>query len=288
MEMPRGIVRYLRTKTRPARHGLTMWLVIVFVRLIRTVPHTWAICAGRALGVLTGRLAWRVRRLSARSLGLARLPTPPSVDQCWADLGQRLAEFARMEQMLCRVVVDQETLSLLQEGMTGSVGTLVATAHLGHWELMAAALVRHGFPVHAIASHSNTILHRWLAKERARFGVRTLHRNGGARRALAHLNQGTPVVVFVDQVSSGKKRECHFLGHPAFGSVTYQRLLRLSHANGLLVWNTRDSDGIYHIKARRIPDGVDHGSWLDRQLENLIEATPEQWVWLHDRWTAIP
>ena len=239
---------------------------------------------GRTMGVFLGRVAWRTRRVSAQSLRRAHLEFRPSVDKCWADLGQRLAEFACMERMLHRVEMDSETRDLLQEAMARPVGTLVATAHLGHWELMAAALVQRGFPVHAIAAESKSVLHRWLEGERRRFGVRTLSCGGGARATLGHLRAGIPVAVFVDLVSRGKRRECQFLGRPAHASLTYERLRRLSNAPGLLVWNTRGGDGRYHIRARKIPDGVASGPWLDRQLEVLVGQVPEQWVWLHDRW----
>lgn len=155
---------------------------------------------------------------------------------------------------------------------------LVATAHLGNWELMAAALARRVTFSAIAAAPKNSPLIRWLARERAALGVRTLS-VGQARTAVRRLHAGETVAVFIDQRTRERSRMVPFLGRPAPTPLTFDRLAALSSAPLLLVWTAR-IDGVHRIFAERVTDleGAMH------RLEVAVRAHPTQWIWLHDRW----
>jgi KDO2-lipid IV(A) lauroyltransferase len=181
-------------------------------------------------------------------------------------------------------------------------GVLVATLHLGNWELMAAALATQGIDFTAVGARPKASpLHRWLTSTRSALGVVVLSPGGGARSAASHLGEGGTVAFFVDQSTGERSRSIQFFHHTAPTPTTYERLLQLTGATPLLVWTARDADGIHRVHAENLPrdtetnlpnSGAGHPSnppilpldWLTARAETLIRTYPTQWIWLHRRW----
>lgn len=202
----------------------------------------------------------------------------PGHSACWADLGRRAAELACARKWVEHVVIDPTAWALFEAAQAQGKGVLVATAHLGNWELMAAALARRvDFAAIAAAPKPSPLI-RWLAATRAALGVRTLT-VGQARQAVARLQAGGVVAVFIDQRTRERSRPIMFMGRPAPTPLTFERLADLSGAPTLLAWTAR-SEGTHHIFAEEI-QGLEDAT---AKLEIAIRAHPTQWIWLHDRW----
>lgn len=283
----------LRRLTRPARHAVAFGGLRLLVGALRRLPVDTALAAGETLGRFIGRFARAERRRLMARLAHA-LPEPPSPDACFADLGRRFAEFACADRLLDRVELAAEDVARFEAARALGRGVLVATAHLGNWELLAAALAARGHPVHAIAARARRgPLHRWLARHRAALGV-VVHAPGSegraevaravvARAVVARLRGGEAVAIFVDQATAERGRPVPFFGRPAPTPVTFERLLARTGAAPLLVWSARGPDGRHRIRV----EALDAGPPLDAvtaRIEALVRAHPAQWVWLHDRW----
>ncbi len=211
---------------------------------------------------------------------LAVLPDPPSVGACWADLGRRVAELANVRRLLGQVVVHGEALSQLERPN----GVIVATAHLGNWELMAAALAARGHPVHTVAARPQSgPLFRWLAAERAALGVHTHPPGGGGRALVKILRAGGSAAVFVDLATRERSREVRLFDRPTPMPRTVERLRELTGADVVFAWTHRE-DGVHHIHLEAVPDPT--LETLAARVEVAVRAWPAQWVWLHDRWPA--
>lgn len=176
------------------------------------------------------------------------------------------------------VIIEPSAWQAFEAAHAAGKGVLVATAHLGNWELMAAALAqRVRFSAIAAAPKPSPLI-RWLATEREALGVRTLS-VGQARTAVRRLAAGEAVAVFIDQHTRERSRMVPFLGRPAPTPLTFDRLAAMSGAPLLLVWTAR-IDGIHRIFAESVPDL--EGAMA--RLEAAVRAHPTQWIWLHDRW----
>lgn len=273
----------LRRLTRPARHAVAYGALRLLVGALRRLPIETALAAGENLGCFIGRLARTERRRLVARLARA-LPEPPSPDDCFADLGRRFAEFACADRLLDRVDLAAEDVARFEAARALGRGVLVATAHLGNWELLAAALAARGHPVHAIGARPRRgPLHRWLARHRATLGVAVHAPGGGARAVVSRLRRGEAVAIFVDQATGERGRPVPFFGRPAPTPATFERLLARTGATPLLVWSARGPDGRHRIRVEALGAGPPLDA-VTARIEALVRAYPAQWVWLHDRW----
>lgn len=264
----------LRRRTRPARHALAYGALRLGVGALRCLPTAVALGLGGALGRLVGLVARRDRARMRAQLA-ARLPDPPPVGQCFADLGRRFVEFALARRLLGDVALDLPT-----PAPPGPL--IVATSHLGNWELLAATLAARGYRVHAIgARRQSGPIFRWLDAERAALGV-TVFAPGDGRRALATLRDGGILAVFVDQRTRERARPIPFLGADAPVPLTLERLRRASGATPLFAWLVRTPDG-HRGAVEPLPEADPLGAAIAR-LEALVREHPRQWVWQHARW----
>jgi KDO2-lipid IV(A) lauroyltransferase len=266
----------LRRLTRPARHALAYVALRLLVFVLRRLPVDLACGVGAGLGRVIGVFARGETRRMSRRLERAGLAVPPGA--CWADLGRRFVELALADAVLPRFDVDTAPLDA---ALAAGRGALVATAHLGNWELMGAALARHGVDVRSIAARPRPgPLSRWLDAERRRLRVRTLPPGGGARATAARLREGGAVALFIDQATGERSRPLPFFGRPAPTPRTAERLRARTGAPLLLAWTRRDPTGRHVVCFEPVTDL----EAATARLETLIRQTPAQWVWIHDRW----
>lgn len=273
----------LRRLTRPARHALAYGALRLLVALLRRLPLDAALATGEALGRLIGACALRERRRMAARLARA-LADPPAPGDCFADLGRRFVELACAERLLDRCLLEPAAVAAFEAARARGRGVLLATAHLGNWELMAAALAARGYPVHAVAARPRGgPLHRWLARRRAALGVSVHPPGGGARAIVDRLRRGEAAAIFIDQATAERGRPIVFFGRPAPTPTTFARLLTRTGATPLWLWSARGADGRHHIRVEALPED-DPLTAATGRLEAAIRAQPTQWVWLHDRW----
>lgn len=278
----------LRRWTRPLRHRLALWGLRRLVALFRRLPVDRALILGADLARLIGWLARGERQRMATRLERA-LPEPPRLGDCWADLGRRFVEFAIAERLLDRVEVPAEAIERFESARHAGDGVLLATAHLGNWELMAAALARRGFRFEAVAAGLKpSPLNRWLTRRRAALGVRT-RAPGEARAIIDRLRAGEAVALFVDQATGERARLIPFFGQPAPTPVTFERLLALTGARPLFIWISHERHRAhprhrYRVHVEQVPPGPRPLDLLTARIEALVRAEPTAWVWVHDRW----
>lgn len=273
----------LRNWTRPLRHWVCALAVKSIQFIFRIVPRSWVRrigeSCGRALGLI---LVDTSRDLEARLSD--SLPTPPTVPELWTDLGRRAAEFLVADRFTDEVILAPDALEIYQQAIAQNRGVLVATAHLGHWELMAAALAERGFGFASIAARPKAgPLGVLLSRHREALNVKTLAPGRGARDAVRRLRKGESVGIFIDQTTSERSRAIPFMGRNAPTPLTFERLLELGDAVPVFIWNYRDGSGRYVVHVEHVPQ-EDSLLWLTRRVESLVRTHPTQWVWLHKRW----
>lgn len=299
----------LRRITRPLRHKALSLLLHFLTWVAARTPLLWCQRGGVLFGLLIRSLSPRLRGRIVDQLQVVQASLPHLTNRGdtlralkdmerahWRDLGRRVGEWLAGERALNLFWATTDTLETLdhayrlaQQGR----GLIVCTAHYGHWELMASWLSQRGYSFLAVASASpRGPFGSWLTRHRARHGVTVIHPQGGARAARRHLQTGGVVALLIDHSTAERSSLYPFLGQLAPHSLTADRLAHSSGSPVLWVSNLRRGDGRYEVIARPIsPDLRESESRAvitlkaHQYLAEQVSESPEQWLWLHQRWT---
>jgi len=218
------------------------------------------------------------------------------VSQVFRHLGLCVAE-------VCTLPTDGETLegmvdiegeALLEERLAAPEGTVWVSGHLGNWELPGAWAAARGVVLHVIAAPVHyPALDRWVRGLRERHGLRVLTpARPDLRRAVEVLRAGGQVAMLIDQRLPGRGIRVPYLGAPAWTTTGAARLARTAGVPVVLVTTTREAAGrhrirfgpLYRIEGAGAAERVT--GLLSRGLEDVVRSRPEQWVWMHDRWSG--
>ncbi|MGQ0642035.1 MAG: lysophospholipid acyltransferase family protein [Gemmatimonadaceae bacterium] len=97
-------------------------------------------------------------------------------------------------------LVDIRGLEHLDAARQLGRGVIVATGHVGNYELGAACVAAMGYPVHGIVEDVEPPILALLEKYRTATGMRTISRNRGARDAYRVLKSGEFLLLVADRV----------------------------------------------------------------------------------------
>ena len=173
----------------------TIWNIIGAVRrLMDVLPHGVALrfgamCAGLA-GAMSRRTVDRAERNCVRAMQVGVTRARSIVRGSYANLGRSVAEFSRMTrhpEITDNVVVHGE--ENLKAALAAGKGAILLSAHMGNWELGAAALARRGFPVNAIGADQRDEFTGRDGEGQAAQRLRAIGKAVAAGKALAHIRQ---------------------------------------------------------------------------------------------------
>jgi KDO2-lipid IV(A) lauroyltransferase len=274
------------------------------VRFFGAMPAERAERMGRGLGRLFRLVSASRRRIAERNLARAYPALPRSAVR---DLARQVfAHFGGLAADLIHTLGEepQETLRRIEvrgeenaraARATGR-GIFFLTAHLGNWELGALTAATLGMPMTVIARPlDNPELEAALRAFRERTGNRVCPKNDAAREILRTLRAGGMIGILADQHAHPPDAAAvPFFGRPA---ATTTAVARFADRCGALVLPTtmvRTAPARYRLEFRapidvgalppeeRSPERLT--ALLTAVTEELVRATPEQWLWLHNRW----
>jgi KDO2-lipid IV(A) lauroyltransferase len=221
---------------------------------------------------------------------------------CYRSLGREAVIAFRLgREPAERVLARSEVLGLdaLLEAARGP-GALLATGHVGNWEVAGGALALRGAPIDAVAVRQrNPLFDRELVANRERLGMRVVYRAGAGAQVLRSLRGGRVPGLLADQDAGPGGIFVEFMGVPAstprgpallalragarlFGAacVVHPGPPRryVVHVEPLDVERTGDVDE----DVRRLTRA--HADFLGR----FVAAAPEQYFWQHKRWKTPP
>ena len=174
------------------------------------------------------------------------------------------------------------------------------TGHLGSWEMAGLAIAALGRETHAIAREfKNPLIQRFLVASRSRAGLNVHPRRGGIRAVAMALKRGQVCLQVVDQNQRLRGVFVPFFGQLASTERAAGRLalrLRVPIYVGAAV---RVGRGFRFrlVLGERIecaPSGDLEAdvqtvmTQVNRALERLVLAWPEQYLWIHDRYRTRP
>ena len=187
----------------------------------------------------------------------------------------------------------------LREALAAGRGGIIACPHLGNWEAGSAVLPALGFtPVYVVARPpKNRPLSAHLQRARLARGIGVLPRRGGLAEAARLLKEGAWIALLPDQRPRKRWVMAPFFGRPARcerGVTALARRLDVplviaacTYTGGPLRFRVRFSKVLMPSDLSGLSAEAST-ALLNRELERLILAAPEQYFWLHDRYRGEP
>lgn len=174
-------------------------------------------------------------------------------------------------------------------------GLLVAACHLGNWEIGAQVLSTWKPVLGAARAMSNPYVHRLMTERKPKFRFRlTTEWFGDPKRFIATLKRGEALALLFDLDARGRGLAVDFFGRPAATHTTVPMLHLVTKAPMCLGCCLRKGPGRFEIVTSELIEHRPTGSKeddvrailtrLNRELEELIRAHPDQFIWGHSRW----
>lgn len=273
-----------------------------FARWCRLLPDPARRAQAQALAWLAGDVLRLRRGVVDRQLAAAfpELATGPRAELA-RGVYRHLA--ATLTEVACgtapgapgapRVIVEPGW-DALDAALAEGRGAIVASAHLGNFELGGRVLAGHCRLLDVVKPLRNRRLDAWLQAERGRHGIGTVTVDGAAPAVLAHLRSGGVVSLLLDQDAGAAGVRIPFLGREA---AAWPGAARFSLQTGCPVvpmGMLRRPDGTHALQVGRPlrpegrpggEDGVrEYTAAISAAVEELVRLAPEQWFWVHRRW----
>ncbi len=215
----------------------------------------------------------------------------------WDNLGRVACEYPHTAQLHRPggpiEVVGAERLDRLRD--SGKIGVLFA-GHLGNWEVIRPILARQRLPVVAVYRAANN---PWVDRlfghgRRNLYGTLVPKGSTGARMMLAAVRSGQSLAVLVDQ-KMNDGIAVPFFGRPAMTATAAVEVarrfgcpivpIRVERLEGARFRLTVEESFEPPRSEDRHADILAGATEINRILESWIRARPEQWLWVHRRWS---
>jgi Kdo2-lipid IVA lauroyltransferase/acyltransferase len=295
-----------RSTLRNAAEFAPAWLV---VQVLRWAPLPLAKGIAAAIFGLGRVLTPRWRQTAQTNLALAFPDWKPerrarAVCECYRNLGRNLLALARLPRLTSLNIghwIRYEGFEHYEEAISKGRGVIFLTAHLGAWELSAAAHALYGHPMWLMVRPlDNPFLDRLVDARRRLFGNRTIRKKDSAREVLAVLRSNGAVGILADQNAGGADGVfVDLFGRKASATKGVAQIAARTGAAvvpGFAVWN--DADQRYVLKfyptvalvdsSDREADLVENTQRCQSAIELAIRDSPGQWLWIHRRWKRQP
>ena len=289
------------------------WMIYILSRGLfaagRIIPAKFGAMKGSLLGSLAFRFSKRERRKAVKNIRMAfgesisEKESRVVARESFRHFGKVLFEVLKIRNLNRKTIEKKfvfEGLDVVTEAIKSKRGIVVATGHIGNWELMGAAAAQLGVPVNVIARQINdNRLNDLVIKLRADAGVKTIVRESAesAKMMLRSLKRGEMLALLIDQDLKTEGVFVPFFGRDAWTPVGAAALAYRSGAvfAAASVHRLEDGKHLVRVKAIDIDDElerdhaiIDATGRATKQLEQWIREKPEQWAWFHDRWKTRP
>jgi len=240
----------------------------------------------------------RLRRAAVRNLEIANLPDQGVIAGMYRSIARMLVTFAKFPSLSrdnVSNVIRYDGIENFKSASARGRGVLVATAHLGNWELSAFAHALMTGPMHIVVRPlDNPRVDALVEQRRALSGNRIISKRDGARDILRALKSGDAVGILIDQNTTLEEGVfVDFFGTPACAGTAFVKLAHHSGAAvipGYALWSEKERRYVLRF-APEIPmtgDVYADTQAIHAHLESVIREHPDQYLWMHRRWKTRP
>lgn len=282
------------------------WLLL---KIIGAMPRPIARFAGVRIASFLVMLQPRLRRYAMQNLRLAfpewserqrRVAYRGMIRQLgW--MGAEFAHFPKYNAKNIERIVLLDGFENFAAAQSRGKGVLFLTGHMSAWELAPFAQALYGYPLHFLVRPiDNVRVDDLVTRYRCASGNIPIEKNNSARAVLKVLGAGGTVGILADHntlLSEGVFVD--FFGIPACTTAGLARFALHTDAAvvpGFLHWDPamRKYRLAFEPAVELIRTGDDvvdvpeNTQRFTRVIENYIRKYPDQWLWLHRRWTTRP
>ncbi len=178
---------------------------------------------------------------------------------------------------------------------------LLITGHFGNWEVIGSLLAVIGYQIDAVARPiDNRLINRWLLSIRERRGLTILSKGESEiERMISAIQTGRKLGLVADQNAGDRGMFVPFFGrmastHKSIGLMAVQYNVTIVCGGARRIGNdsrfellttdiispdewANEKDPLFYVTARYM-----------RAIEDMVEADPDQYLWLHRRWKSRP
>jgi Kdo2-lipid IVA lauroyltransferase/acyltransferase len=270
---------------------------------LRFLPRAAAERLASSAAKLLDRAVPRLRRIARLNLAMAlpeldRAKRESIVDGTFRSIGRLLLAVARFPSLNASNLntwIGYEGLEHYMAAKQAGRGVLVATAHLGNWELSAFAHAVMTEPMNVMVRPLDNRLIDGLVEERRTLsGNRLIFKRDAARAVLKALRNNEPVGVLIDQNTSENEGVfVEFFGKPACAGSGFVKLAYRSQAAvvpGFALWDHEKRRYVLRFFPAIELTGDERADTqrIHAFLEHVIRQYPDQWMWIHRRWKTRP
>lgn len=274
--------------------------------LLGALPGAVARGLGERVGLVAYRFATRRRataRRHVRRLGYTGVEVDEAVRRMFVQYGRYWAETfwmrpRRRTEIEAGLVV--EGLGYLEAAKAGGRGAVLATAHVGNWEVAGFMAERVGMELVAVAENlPNRLIRDWFIRVRNHLGIEVVLAGRSALRVLEQLlGQNKIVALLCDRDLGGKGVPVTFFGEKTTLPIGPVALAMRSGCALLPAASYFQPEGGHRVVIHppiSIPtEGGRTGQIaagtqiLAEALEELIRSAPDQWHLLQPNWPSDP
>lgn len=282
---------------------ISYWLLRFFIRLLSFLPLSAARALGRGLGRIFCRLNSRRQRIARINIRLC-FPhlSETEQEQLTKDsilhAGMWLCEIGIVwnwsnERILKHVKVRNP--ELLESALKKQKGVILASPHLGNWEVTNAAIcAQHDFACFYKHDEKSPKVSDYIAKKRGERGTKMAPADAkGVRTLYRQLKEGKIVGILPDHQPSGTMGVfAPFFNHPALTGTLISSLARKNEAVVLTIAVIRTKSGfemVYgEVENQFSADPVEAATGLNQAIERCITLAPAQFQWVYSRFSKQP
>jgi Kdo2-lipid IVA lauroyltransferase/acyltransferase len=296
-------------KSRPTfAHRAEYYTMRATLRGLRTLSWDRACKIGEQLGALGYRPLGIRKRVVERQIAAAF----PDLDasqvealskESYKHLGRTFVETALLESLgkdgVQGLVENVEGWEEVDDVMSKGRGAVMATGHIGNWELAGAYVAARGVPLDAIVrGMANPLFDAYINSTREAIGMTVVHDSEAVRRTPRSLRAGRAVAFVADQGVLGlASTYVPFFGRPAKtprGAAVFALRFEVPV---LFVVALRQPNGRFRVVVERIeaPRTGERDRDVDaivarftERLEHWVRVVPAQYFWQHRRWKRQP
>jgi len=277
------------------------------LRIVDRLPARLLLALGRGLGWAAYWLCPALRATARRNVTLALPERSESglARGCFVRAGENLATSLLLRRARCRalelVQVGAPELALLRETLAEGRGAVFVSAHLGPFELVAAAVAELGYrPAVVVRESYDRRLDPVVDRHRTARGVEVIHRGrqGASSRIVRALRAGRPVGFLPDLGGRVPSQPGMLLGQPVEVPVGPQRVALRARSPVLVgtlapldcrgeVPDTRPKSALprFGLRLCRLSEQDEEalGSRIFQTLSERVRASAEHWLWMAPR-----